>query len=248
MNRGGYSPAANEIAAAIRAGQNEHVVFLAGVPSVHGLAMQISALANRKGGVILVGVSDQPRGVVKYDHQHLGWVYEKAASTLKPGPNSTVHLEDTPLGRVGVVEVKPSAETVYTLIGPFVRDGLDTHQMSPEELTQRLPKAAGGQVDLSSVLNAMAENKVIVEGTQQEVVNLQGRVIELHEDLRYSQSVRGQWRSYLIGFLLGILASVIASYVFKYLELTFTIKTDPTSASPQQIGAPVNPADTPPAP
>lgn len=210
------NPTPQEVGQAIQGGPSETVDFLEGVVSVGRLGMALSGLANRNGGSILVGVRDQPRGIIPFDQNRLSWAFDKALAGLKPLPNVLLHPIDVGNRRVAVINVQPSPQVVVSPLGPFLREGAVTRMMTAEELRQRLPQVAGVP-DLSAVLEAMQANTDIVGGLQEHIVTLQTTVIGLQSELRWSQRLLGQWKAILVSFGIGCVTGVIGNYIFKAL-------------------------------
>lgn len=184
----------------IRQGENIQLEKKAVVPSVLGLAQLICGFANTSGGTIIVGVQEPDR-IVGCDWRTLSQIFERALKQLNPAPECYLHQIIIESHVVGILKVGKSSKVVISAGGAFLRDGDRTLAITANELEKRI--AAPGALDAHAIANALAKNTAMIEG--------------LSEQLTYSQSFRGQWKSYLIGFGLGILASVIASFIYAAL-------------------------------
>jgi hypothetical protein len=104
---------------------------------------------------------------------------------------------------VPVIVVKPQpTEVVVSDEGAIVREGEANRIMTAAEIQAKLPPRR------DPVTNEHIANSISAMSEQIET---------LRTELKTAQSLKGQWKSLLIGFLLGVVASVIASFIMKGL-------------------------------
>jgi Putative DNA-binding domain len=187
----------------IAQGEGPRLELKESTPSVLALGQLISALANADGGTILVGVRE-PNVIVGCNFHNLSQVFDRASANLRPTPASYLH-QVTVNGRdVGVIQVPRSPQLVVSAAGAYIREGAASRALAPAEIQAKLGQAGAPNQDvIATAIAAITET-----------------VSALRQDLKRSQSIKGQLPSILIGFLLGILASVIASFIFEAIRNT----------------------------
>jgi predicted HTH transcriptional regulator len=201
----------DDVARLIAGGETQQVEFKENMRTILDLAKIASAFGNTQGGVLLVGVRE-PDVVVGTDVRRLGHLVDQLGGRIRPMPETRLHPVTYQGQQVGVVVFKPVAgEIAISDAGAFVRRGEAIRVMEADEIRQRLPREETPQ-------QAQVTNEHLAEGIATLSATLEG----MREDLRYAQSLRGQWKVLLVGFLLGIAASVIASFIYAYLTLPKT--------------------------
>jgi hypothetical protein len=196
------NPTPEQVQAAIRAGESQMIEFKVGPTSGLTIAQNISAFANCDGGAILVGVRENPNSAVGCSYQAVSQVYDKAIQRLWPVPESRLHRVTIGSRDVGVIVVKPHLQIVFSDAGAFIRRGGKTETMTVAETASRLP-AVVQQPDRDLIAEAFSRQTAMI--------------VSVQEQLRYSQSLRGQLTVLLLSFFLGCITGVIGNYIFKAL-------------------------------
>lgn len=114
--------------------------FKVNVPSVQDMARQIAAFANAAGGVIVVGIREERRGieVVGCDVLRLGRVVEEARHRITPPLSIRVDDMDVADKKVGLVRIGKADPVVLADLGAYIRDGGRVRPMSGKEIIERL--------------------------------------------------------------------------------------------------------------
>ena len=186
-------------------GEGPQIEFKVSIRSVLDIARLASAFANTEGGVLLVGVSENPLRIVGIDPRQLSPLVADLHKRIRPLPPYQMHLVEMPdQMKVAAIVVKPVRnEVVVSDAGPYLRIADQMRPMTPQEIQQRLPTPP-----------EPVTNQHIAESIAAMASDLES----LHQDLKIAQSLKGQLPTLVAGFALGIVASVIASYIFLALN------------------------------
>lgn len=139
---------ADAIRALLSEGESETVEFKTAIPPAPILAKTLAALANTRGGVLLLGVDDResPR-VVGVDADRAEVVVQHAAAMLQPIPElqtSRVFVDDV---EVFAVQVGATRKLTLAPDGLFIRSGDRERAFTPSEAVSRL---SSGETDEAS--------------------------------------------------------------------------------------------------
>ena len=134
-------------------------VLLAGAkvtdPKRDDLADELAALANARGGTLVLGVDDKTRDVLGIPEAHLdaveAWVREVCNDSVRPGLDATILKTELPaadgrLAAVLVVEVPRSLYVHRSPGGYYRRLGSSKREMAPEMLARLLQERSQTRV------------------------------------------------------------------------------------------------------
>jgi hypothetical protein len=200
LNRLFVEPTKADVDEFTKAGEGPQIEFKGNIETIMDLAKLLSAFANSQGGVILVGVRENPVRVTGTNYQRLSKMLTEVANRIRPMPEIRAHRVAYDGKDVGVIVVKPqSGGPVVSDAGAYVRIAGSSRPMNLEQIEARLSAAPDPITNnhLAASLVALTEM----------VAGIQGQ-------LDFAHSFRGQWKGYLIGFVLGTVASIVAAFVF----------------------------------
>lgn len=125
----------NELLELIKKGETETVEFKR---RAENIAEEVSAMANHKGGVILVGVTDDGK-IVGVDKREI----ERISNQLQVlRPLSDIKIEEVKVDgkRVVVIRVKPSKNIVFVGHTAYIKIGTSKRPLSLEELVLKMSR------------------------------------------------------------------------------------------------------------
>lgn len=191
----------------VNAGESETLEFKTALPDPAQIARHLAALANARGGSLVLGASEQGGAphVVGVDADRAEIYVGKAVQFLEPPP--AVSTTRTFVGTEEVVVVEVAAGRGLTLApgGLFVRTGESDRPLTPTEVVDRVTRPGAGdpQRDIETLAKAATDLT-----TQLEVQK------PLLEKLNRANSPwrKGFWVA--IGATAGAVAKELVQYLF----------------------------------
>lgn len=143
------------IETAIKNGEGQTVEFKSAIPDVPRLSRLVASMANRDGGLIVIGIDD--RGVPANDIKPspLQRTLESAIAEIVPTPIATAHIvryRERDLGVI-VVEVPDLSPPLYRTRGSgdvWIRLGARTAPAAPGEMRPRPPPTGSVKLNISA--------------------------------------------------------------------------------------------------
>jgi len=139
----------------VNAGESETVEFKSALPDPAKIARHLAALANTRGGSLVLGVSERggaPR-VVGVDADRAEMYVGKAVQSLEPPPDVSTTRTFIGADEVVVVEVTAGRDLTLAPDGLFVRTGEIDRPLTQTEVVDRVtrPGASDPQRDIETL-------------------------------------------------------------------------------------------------
>jgi len=192
----------SDIASLLKKGESEVLEYKRDVsPAI--LAKLVSAFANSYGGLILVGVDDDPRHystptIIGTNSARLEKIYKSTLDRVTPKPKTILSIVTVNDKNIGVIEVEKSDRLIVSDEGVFNRTGTSTQVMSPSSIVQVVRRS-----DEQDQLEVMA--KSISQLTQS------------MEEMKTKLDDSGSWRNKAVDYTLGGIAGAIISLILAVL-------------------------------
>lgn len=193
---------ASDIAAFLEKGESEVLEYKRDVSSKI-LTKLISAFANSHGGLILVGVDEDPRRysvptAVGIDPARLERVYRATLNRITPQPPTVLSMVTVNGETVGVIEVEKSDRLVVSDEGVFARSGASVQAMSPSTIVE-VVKQSGDQDPLEDMARAISQ------------------LTQTMEEMQKKLDDSGNWKNKTVDYTLGGIVGAIISIIIAAL-------------------------------
>jgi len=188
----------SEIEKIIQTGESEFIEFKSVLRDPVILARQISAFANKQGGLVLVGIRE-PIEIVGCKINQLEKVLERAKSIVKPLPKIEFASYTIDNKEIGLIKIEKSDEIVFASGGIFERIGDATIAMNSQSIKNKLIQLKS-PVTNESIATALEQQTKIIE--------------ELREEIKSSNSLKNKIKDYLIGGIIGAIIGLLLTLIF----------------------------------
>lgn len=193
---------ASDINSLLKKGESEVLEYKRDVsPAI--LAKLISSFANSHGGLILVGIDEDPQRysvptVVGVNPARLEKIYKSTLDRIAPQPKTALSMVTVNDKTIGIVEIEKSDRLIVSDGGVFNRIGTSVQAMSPSSIVQVVR-----QNDEQDQLEVMAQS--ISQLTQS------------MEQMKKKLDSSGSWRNKVFDYTLGGIVGAIISLIITAL-------------------------------
>lgn len=179
----------------ISQGESERIEFKAILRDPLTLAQNLSALANTKGGTLLVGIKE-PDIIVGTNVSQVLPILKSAQQLLSPFIDVNVQLISIQNKTIVALTVEASDEVVFSKGQVLGRIGSTNSPMTPTQLTTKL----GTEIkedEIRKIASAMVEQSETIQ--------------KLRDEIREANSLRNKLKDYLVGGLIGAVIGFLLS-------------------------------------
>jgi predicted HTH transcriptional regulator len=192
----------SDIVAFLKKGESEILEYKRDVSTII-LTKIISAFANSCGGLILVGVDENPRRysvptVVGINPERLRRVYSATLNKITPQPRTVLSMVTVNGKSVGVIEVEKSDRLVVSDEGVFDHRGTSVQAMSP-----------------SSILEVIKQSNE--KDQLEEMARSMSQLTHAMEEMRKQQDASGSWKNKFTDYILAGIVGAIISFMITAL-------------------------------
>lgn len=193
---------ADDIRRLIASGESETVEIKSGIRDPDELARHIAALANREGGIILVGVDEQHRSIPGAELSRMVVLLRDALDRLRPEPQAGINSVSLDGESVVVIEVHRSNMPPVLMRGAaYVRAGAHTQAMSAADIRHQLARV---QTPLDQQVERLSDA----------VASQTAQIEQLTAEIQRGSRWTSRLREWLIGGVIGAILGQIVSMLF----------------------------------
>jgi predicted HTH transcriptional regulator len=185
----------DEIEQIIEKGETEKVEFKTFLSDPVLLAKYIGSIANREGGIILVGIRE-PLEIVGCDIKRLQTTLNRAKSLVDPVPKISFESILIDNKEIGIIEIEKSKEIVVAAGGVYTRIGDRTIPMTPESINNKLLQFSTPQSNVT-LAKAIERQTKLIEKLREEIAN--------------ANSLKNKMKDYILGGIIGAIIGVIVT-------------------------------------
>lgn len=178
----------------LQQGESERVEFKTNLRDVSTLVKNVSALANTRGGIILVGIQE-PDIIVGTQPEQVFRIVERAKGMLKPAIDLSVSAIEIDQKRIVAISVPESKDVIFGNGMALKRVGEQIRPLSPQDLEHKISAPADTN-EIRKLAEAISKQTETIES--------------LRDDLQTANSFKSKLKDYLIG---GIIGAVIGAIV-----------------------------------
>ena len=175
--------------------ESETLEFKRTVPDPRVLAREITALANTKGGFVILGI-DENRKIVGIDAEKAKRAYQNAEKLVAPQSIGKFYLAEIDGRNIGVVEIPTTASPLYNTLpsgAVYQRSGARTVPISASHIVERFKEFLPSEnLDVTS-----------------QVAKLAITIETLNTKLEESNSWKSKARDMMLGGIIGAVISLV---------------------------------------
>jgi len=181
----------------LKFGENETFELKVNLPNPSQTSKLIAALANSKGGQIVVGVQE-PSLIVGCNSRQTLAIVEQAKALLNPIPDFSTEVFSIENKEVVVIDVKASHQLTFSSDAVYIRIGERTQPMTHEAIKQKIAPILNNETSIESLSRAIERQSLIIDNLRDEISNSNKWYIKLRDHAISAIIGAG------IGYLLGL--------------------------------------------